>query len=147
MCPIVMSSKESLGMLKRFASKLSLGQVSGLKHTIIPRRPKSFEDLAQLCSIFSELDVFLWLQKKFPPGNVMEEQTALSRKEEAITIINQSLKRTEKLKLDHCYIRRDVRMRESWQETQSSESWEEQDEMNSEVDDADPGWNRGVEDV
>ena len=63
--------------LKRFASKLAAGEVSGLKRSSFPRRPKSFEDLSLLCSIFSQLDVFLWLQKKFPPGNVMEEQTAL----------------------------------------------------------------------
>lgn len=152
MCPISMDSKGSMEMLKRFSAKLAAGEVSGLKHRALPRKPKSFEDLSRLCSIFSELDVFLWLQKKFPPGNVMEEQTALARKEEAIKLINRSLKRTDKLKLVHCYVQRDLRLREEWHDQRGESDWneEEADESVYSMDDEahfESGWNRGVHDI
>lgn len=152
MCPISMDSKGSMEMLKRFSTKLAAGEVSGLKHRALPRKPKSFEDLSRLCSIFSELDVFLWLQKKFPPGNVMEEQTALARKEEAIKLINRSLKRTDKLKLVHCYVQRDLRLREEWHDQRGESDWneEEADESVYSMDDEahfESGWNRGVHDI
>jgi hypothetical protein len=45
----------------------------------------------------------------------MEEQAALARKEQTITYIGESLANTHKLKLDHCYIKRDMRLREQWE--------------------------------
>lgn len=80
-----------MSVLKRFAAKLSTGQVSGLTRSMVPKTPKSFDDLARLCGIFNELELFMWLQKKFPPGNMMEQQTAQTLKEQAIKLISQGL--------------------------------------------------------
>lgn len=91
MCPVVVKNDGSMSVLKRFATKLEAGEVSGLTHSMMPRRPTSFADLSRLCSVFSELELFLWLQKKFPPGNMMEEQAALGRKEHAIQLIGAAL--------------------------------------------------------
>jgi Mitochondrial degradasome RNA helicase subunit C terminal/Suv3 C-terminal domain 1 len=90
-CPVSTKHAGSMGVLKRFAAKLAAGQVAGLTHNMIPKGPKSFEDLAHLCGIFNELELFLWLQKKFPPGNMMEQHTAQALKEQTITMITQGL--------------------------------------------------------
>jgi hypothetical protein len=87
-------------VLMRFATKLASGEVSGLTRSMMPRRPSSFDDLSRLCSVFSELELFLWLQKKFPPGNIMEEQAAIARKEDAIQLIGQTLAEVSR----HVYI-------------------------------------------
>jgi hypothetical protein len=91
MCPVIINSDKSMGVLKRFAAKLATGEVSGLTHSMIPRPPRSFADLSRLCGIYNELELFLWLQKKFPPGNIMEQQAALTRKELAIQFIGEGL--------------------------------------------------------
>jgi hypothetical protein len=91
MCPVTVNSKESIEVLMRFATKLASEEVSGLTRSMMPRRPSSFDDLSRLCRVFSELELFLWLQKKFPPGNIMEEQAAITRKEDAIQLIRQAL--------------------------------------------------------
>jgi hypothetical protein len=80
-----------MDVLKRFAAKLAAGQVAGLTRSMVPKAPKSFDDLSRLCGIFSELELFMWLQRKFPPGNVMEQQTAQSLKEQAIHMIAHGL--------------------------------------------------------
>ena len=41
----------------------------------------------------------------------MEQQTAISLKERSIEFINDGLRRAESLELDHCYIKRDARLR------------------------------------
>jgi hypothetical protein len=67
-CPVTVNSKQSMEVLMRFATKLASGEVSGLTHSMMPRRPLSFYDLPRLySSVFSVLELFLWLQKKFPP--------------------------------------------------------------------------------
>jgi ATP-dependent RNA helicase SUPV3L1/SUV3 len=99
MCPVIINSEKSLDVLKRFAEKLARGEVSGLTRSMAPRRPSSFDELSRLCGIFNELELFLWLQKKFPPGNMMEMQAALARKEHTINFISESLAMTDKLKL------------------------------------------------
>jgi ATP-dependent RNA helicase SUPV3L1/SUV3 len=114
MCPVSVNSSRSMHVLKRFAAKISSGEVSGLSQTMIPRKPKSFEDLSALCGIFSDLDLFLWLQNKFPPGNYIEQQNAQALKEIAITMITEALENTERLRLTHCYATRDKRVRLEW---------------------------------
>jgi Suv3 C-terminal domain 1/Mitochondrial degradasome RNA helicase subunit C terminal len=91
MCPVIINSEKSMAVLLRFAAKLAAGEVSGLTYSMNPRSPKSFADLGRLCSIYNELEVFLWLQQKFPPGNMLEEQAALARKERAIHFIGEGL--------------------------------------------------------
>jgi Mitochondrial degradasome RNA helicase subunit C terminal len=80
-----------MAVLLRFASKLAAGEVAGLTHSMVPRPPRSFSDLARLCSIYNELELFLWLQQRFPPGNMMEEQAAIARKDLAISYIGDAL--------------------------------------------------------
>ena len=114
MCPVSTKNKKSMDVLKQFAKKMSAGEVSGLKNRIIPRKPKNFDDLAQLCGIFSDLDLFLWLQNKFPPGNVIEQKNASALKETAIRLIGEALEQTGTLRLKHCYISRDKQVRNIW---------------------------------
>lgn len=58
---------------------------------MIPKQPKTFDDLARLCSIFNEIDLFLWLQRKFPPGNMIEQIAANSMRERTIEYITDGL--------------------------------------------------------
>lgn len=87
---------------------------------LIPKPAKSFDDLSKLCGMHSELELFLWLSTKFP-GNAVELQTAHAMKEEVISYINQGLHKSENLKLDHCYIQRDTKLRESWKKNRDKE--------------------------
>lgn len=91
MAPVTLNSPQSMAVLKRFATKLAAGQVAGLTHSMIPKPAQSFEQLARLCSMFNELELFLWLQYKFPPGNMMEQLTAQQRKEQAMKYISEGL--------------------------------------------------------
>lgn len=91
MCPVVLHSAESMGVLKRFAQKMAVGQVAGLTHSMIPRPAQTFDHLSRLCAIFNELELFMWLQHKFPPGNMMEQLAAQARKEKAIEYIAEGL--------------------------------------------------------
>ena len=111
MSPVVESSSESFEVLKKFAAKVAVGEVPGLPQTLRPKYPASFDDLSRLCSIYSHLELFLWLQNKFPPVNVMEQQAAMSRRERTIELIGEGLTISDKLKLDHSYIGRDLKLR------------------------------------
>ena len=153
MCPVSTNNRHSMDVLTRFAAKLSAGEISGLPNRMIPRKPKTFEDLAQLCGIFSDLDLFLWLQQKFPPGNVIEQQNALALKETAIRMVGEALQRTSKLKLSHCYVRRDKQVRTEWQQRQKGR--QEADKLmmqnrskgNGDTEDDDADWNRMANDA
>lgn len=122
MCPVSTQNGKSMDVLKRFAAKLSAGEGSGLPNRMILRQPKTFEDLAQLCGMFSDLDLFLWLQNKFPPGNYIEKQNAAALKENAIRMIGEALERTGTLKLRHCYLARDQQVRATWKTRHKSKS-------------------------
>ena len=80
-----------MDIVRRFAAKKAAGQSSGLTKNMIPKPPKTFNDLAKLCLVFSELELFLWLQRKFPPGNMIEQQAAHSMRELAIKYISDGL--------------------------------------------------------
>jgi ATP-dependent RNA helicase SUPV3L1/SUV3 len=138
MCPVNMQSKHSMEVLIRFATKLAAGEVSGVSSRTPLVRPKSFEDLARLCGLYNELELFLWLQNKFS-GSIMEEQTALARKELAIKLIGEALSSADKLKLDHCYISRDKQLRDSWKARQNGSGFDE--------DESDANWNEGTLDL
>jgi hypothetical protein len=81
----------TMDIVRRFVAKKSTGQSSGLTKNMIPKPPQTFGDLAKLCLIFSELELFLWLQRKFPPGNMIEQQAANTLRERAIEYISDGL--------------------------------------------------------
>ena len=58
------------GILHASSRKLTLAEVAGFSTGQL-RRPRTFEDMSALCGVFGELDLFLWLQRKFPPGMVV----------------------------------------------------------------------------
>lgn len=107
--------KGSVKLMKRFATKLAAGEVCGLNPASIPKSPKNFSDLANLCHLFNELELFMWLQKKFPPGNIMESQLAQSRRDETVRLISQGLTNSDKLALKHCYIQQAEYYRDLWE--------------------------------
>lgn len=86
-----------MDIVRRFAAKKATGQSSGLTKNMIPKPPKTFRDLARLCLIFGELELFLWLQRKFPPGNMIEQQAAFAMRERAIQYISDGLNNVRKL--------------------------------------------------
>lgn len=143
MCPVMVNSPKSMEVLLRFAAKLAAGEVSGLSHSMRPRRPQTFDDLSRLCGIFNDIEQFLWLQQKFPPGNIMEQQAALTLKELAIEFIGAGLAMSDsgKLKLDHCYISRDQRIRNVWK------GKDDRRKSDTEYDDEEEGWNKGALDI
>lgn len=113
-------------ILVKFGEKLAAGEVPGLKRGSLLKRAKTFHDMGKLCTIFSDVDLFIWLQNKFPPVNLMEQQAALAKKEAAAELITLGLAEAEKLKLDHCYVQRDVSLRRLW-ETKQQEKANEAD--------------------
>jgi Mitochondrial degradasome RNA helicase subunit C terminal len=89
-----------MDVMKRFAQKHAKGQPAGLKSNMIPRRAANFEDLDRLCGIYNDIELFLWLQKKFPPANMMEYQTAVTLRELTIKYITEGLARVGHTMLD-----------------------------------------------
>lgn len=78
--------------LLRFATKVANGEVPGLTRATIPKPATQYDDITTLCRIYNEIDLFLWLQRKFPfATNMIEEQTALSRKELALQYLADGL--------------------------------------------------------
>ena len=100
--------------MKSFAVKLAAGEVAGLNNSSVPKPPRNLDELAQLCNLFNEIELFLWLQRKFPPGNIMEQHTANTRRELTIQYIGQGLAQSDKLRVKHCYIKRERRLRNTW---------------------------------
>ena len=106
------------------------------------KRAKNSNDLALLCSIYSEVELFIWLQNKFPPVNLMEQQAALAKRDMATNLISLGLDEAERLKLDHCHIQRDARLRMVW--TQAQEKIADDDiEVNDRDDDDEDGEGEG----
>jgi ATP-dependent RNA helicase SUPV3L1/SUV3 len=119
LCPITLNNKKSMDVLLRFASKVASREVPGLDPTVRPLRPKSFDDLSRLCSLYSDLEQFLWLQNKFPAaGSVMERQAALAYKEQTVALIGEGIAFSDNLKLKHCYLTYDKSLRRRWQSLQ-----------------------------
>lgn len=107
-CPISnQRDSSSMDIIKRFVSKMAVGQSSGLTKNMIPKPPQSFRDLGKLCLIFTELELFLWLQRKFPPGNMIEQQTAHALRDTTIAYISDGLNNVSRevplVKLDIFY--------------------------------------------
>ena len=109
------TTESSLKLLESFATKVSQGEVFGLPSRPVPKKAKSFDDLSHLCNIYADVDLFMWLQFKFPPGNAVELAAALARKERTMEYINSALLITEQLKLNHCYLEMSNRHRRVWE--------------------------------
>jgi hypothetical protein len=109
------TTETSLQILENFATKYARGEVSGLPSRSVPKRAKSFDDLSYLCGIYSDADLFLWLQLKFPPGNAVEQAAAVARKEKTLEYINEALATSETLNLNHCYLKTATRLRKAWE--------------------------------
>jgi hypothetical protein len=109
------TTENSLELLESFAWKYCRGEVPGLSSRKVPKRAKSFEDLSNLCGIYADADLFLWLGLKFPPCNAVEQAAAIARKEQTLEYINEALAKSENLKLTHCYLRQANRLRKSWE--------------------------------
>lgn len=129
------TTENSMKILENFAWKYSQGQASGLPSRSVPRKAKSFDDLSYLCGLYSDGDLFLWLQLKFPPSNAVEYQAALARKEKTLEFINEALANTESLKLNHCYIRQATRHRTAWDAENVGQSFDDDDDSDSGSDD------------
>ena len=129
------TTENSLLLLVNFAKKLSEKKVFGLPMRSVPKNAKSFDDLSSLCELYSDSDLFLWLQYKFPPTNAVEHQAALARKEKALAFINSALANTEELKLNHCYIKHATRNRTAWETENGTEDKEGFDDVSEDDDD------------
>ncbi|VEU38083.1 unnamed protein product [Pseudo-nitzschia multistriata] len=110
------TTESSARLLEMFATKVSQNEVFGLPSRSVPRKARSFDDLSYLCNIYSDVDLFMWLQYKFPPGNAVELATAMARKERTMEFINDALSATERLRLDHCYLKTAQRHRSVWEQ-------------------------------
>lgn len=113
MSPVQKNCPKSKNVLLRFIEKYSSGKVPGLHRTMRPRPAKSFDQLADLCSVHNQLELFLWLQKKFP-SNAVEVLQAGALLERTTVMINSGLYNAEKLKSQHDYISKDVRQKKRW---------------------------------
>lgn len=133
MAPVATNNPKGKDVIVSYAQKLAAGEVAGLTRGGIMKRAESFIELANLCGIYSEVELFIWLQNKFPPINLMEQQAALARKENAASFINLGLQEAEKLKLDHCYIKRDANLRARWMQVQQESG--DDTEMDDDSDD------------
>ncbi|KAL3792854.1 hypothetical protein HJC23_004779 [Cyclotella cryptica] len=115
MSPVKESCARSKAVLLRYVEKLSIGKVPGIHRSMRPKEPTSFSNLAELCSVYHELDLFLWLLKKLPSSNAVEEVRAHALKEETIEKINRGLARADRLSLDrYDYLSRDNSLRSIW---------------------------------
>lgn len=97
----------------RYVETYSNGKVPGVQNSLRPRPAKSFNHLADLCSLHHQLELFLWLQGKLP-SNAVEVIRAAAMKERAIELINSGLLDAENLSLDHDYISKDSRIKKAW---------------------------------
>ena len=107
------SCPKSKNTFVRYVETYSNGKVPGVQNSMRPRSAKSFNQLADLCSIHHQLELFLWLQGKLP-SNAVEVVRAAAMKERTIELINSGLMDAEKLSLDHDYISKDVRVKKVW---------------------------------
>ena len=74
---------------------------------------------------------------------MVEQAAALATKERLIEMIGLGLSTADKLKLDHCYVRRDQRIRNIWREEQDADD-DDGDVFTSESND---DWNKGTVDM
>lgn len=116
MAPVNQTCHRSMQLLKQFATKYRLNEMSGIHHRkFIPKKPRSLEDLSALCSKHNQLELFLWLSWKFPSNaNMIEQLGANSLKDETIAVINDGLSNASSLTLSHDYLRRDRNLRATY---------------------------------
>ena len=114
MSPVKESCGRSKRVLLRYLERHSIGKVPGIHRTMRPREAKTFHGLSDLCSIYQELDLFLWLQGKLP-SNAVEEARALKMRDDTVDLINKALMDADKLSLEkYDYVYRDTTWRKLW---------------------------------
>eukprot|EP00592_Proboscia_alata_P018613 CAMPEP_0194407242 /NCGR_PEP_ID=MMETSP0176-20130528/5265_1 /TAXON_ID=216777 /ORGANISM="Proboscia alata, Strain PI-D3" /LENGTH=981 /DNA_ID=CAMNT_0039206755 /DNA_START=593 /DNA_END=3535 /DNA_ORIENTATION=- len=121
MSPVNHRDVGCLETLKKFVLKYIAGEAAGLSRSVFPQPAKSFDDLSELCSIHAQLELFLWLSVRFQNSNLVEQQAANTLREKTIDLINDGLANSDRLKLNHDYIKRDVRLRKKYHEEFSSD--------------------------
>ena len=120
MAPVSEKNERNLTTVVSFAVKMSQGRSSGLgTNALALKQPKSFDDLASLCELFNDLELFLWLNGRFPGSSAMEQQTAHALKNRTIEYIDRGLQQTENLQLNHNYITRDSKLRRGFEKNRS----------------------------
>ena len=73
MCLSPFSSRASIDIVESFAQKYANGEIPDLPDDHrVPEMAKSFDDLGELCSIYSDSDLFLWLQMRFLPEDLVK---------------------------------------------------------------------------
>jgi len=113
MSPVNENCVRSRNVLLRYVEKYTTGKVPGLHYSMQPKAAKSFDHLADLCSVHHQLELFLWLQNKLP-SNAVEVLRAVTLKDKTIEMINNGLFKAEKLSLSYDYISKDVRFKKEW---------------------------------
>lgn len=112
--PVKESCNRSKAVLMRYVDKHSIGKVPGVHRSMKPREAKTFHGLSELCSIYQELDLFLWLQDKLP-SNAVEAARALKMKEDTMSLINKALTHSDGLSLEkYDYVVKDSNWRKIW---------------------------------
>jgi len=113
MSPVNEKCVKSRNMFLRYVETYMSGKVPGLHSSMRPRPAKSLGNLAELCTMHGQLELFLWLQTKLP-SNVVEVIRAVTLKERTIEMINSGLYRSEHLSLNHDYIAKDLNVKKVW---------------------------------
>ena len=98
----------------RYVDKFTNGKVPGLHRDMRPMPPKSFDHLSSLCKVHQQLDLFMWLQNKFPT-NAVEVLRAAHLRDTTVSMINKALHDADKLSLNHDYISKDSRVRQEYE--------------------------------
>ena len=120
MSPVRETCPRSKRAFQRFVETFSKGRSPGVHFSLIPRPAKNFNHLSDLCSIHSELELFLWLQNKVEPtglSSAVERARATAAKDKTCTLINEALLK-EYLSLDHCYVAKDERVKKIYKDAQ-----------------------------
>lgn len=114
MSPVKENCSRSKGVLMRYVEKHSAGKSPGIHRSMCPREAKTFHGLSELCSVYQELDLFLWLQTKLP-SNAVESARAQKLREDTMEMINKALINSDKLSLEKFdYVYKDNRWRKLW---------------------------------
>ena len=114
MSPVQENCPKSRNVLMRYVDKLTNGKVPGLHRDMRPMPPKSFDHLSSLCKVHQQLDLFMWLQNKFPT-NAVEVLRAAHLRDTTVSMINKALHDADKLSLNHDYISKDSRVRQEYE--------------------------------
>ena len=130
---------KSRNMLMRYLEKHTNREVPGLSYSMQPKAAKSLDNLADLCSLHHQLELFLWLHNKVIqkllmlaldlkydpltlvllhdkyPSNFVEAYRAIILKDRTSEMINNGLLKADRLSLKHDYVFSDARKKKEWE--------------------------------